>query len=165
MSTQPHVVVIDNRDSFIYNLVDALAGHHCTVFRNTVSVDAVLGADPDKCSAFATAGPSALAAWVQKGPIMDSFNDQALSLFRAIAGAKRVPTHRRDPTDDDFRQIIALMLARGATAAQLGALTSPQPDSPDLCPAMIMMMKTMNEDDSEGVKAVRAQFLADIAAG
>jgi len=28
-----------------------------------------------------------------------------------------------------------------------------------------MMMKTMNEDDSEGVKAVRAQFLADMAAG
>lgn|GEM_PF-2131696 len=126
---------------------------------------AVLDADPEKCPAFATAGPSALAAWVQKGPIMDSFNDQALSLFRAIAGAKRMPTYRRDSTDDDFRQIIALMLAHGATTAQLGALTSPQPDSPDLCPAMIMMMKTMNEDDSEGVKAVRAQFLADMAAG
>ena len=47
MTAQPHVVVIDNRDSFIYNLVDALAGHHCTVFRNTVSVETVLAAKPD----------------------------------------------------------------------------------------------------------------------
>lgn len=47
MST--HIVVIDNRDSFVYNLVDAfaVAGFRCTVFRNTVSVADVLAAQPD----------------------------------------------------------------------------------------------------------------------
>lgn len=43
----PHVVLIDNQDSFVYNLVDALAGFHTTVFRNTVSLDDVLAAQPD----------------------------------------------------------------------------------------------------------------------
>ncbi len=44
-----HVVLIDNHDSFVYNLVDAFAtgGYRCTVFRNTVSVAEVLAAKPD----------------------------------------------------------------------------------------------------------------------
>lgn len=41
------LVLLDNQDSFVYNLVDALAGFDAKVFRNTVSVDAVLEADPD----------------------------------------------------------------------------------------------------------------------
>lgn len=43
----PHVVLIDNHDSFVYNLVDALAGYNTTVFRNTVPVEEVLAAQPD----------------------------------------------------------------------------------------------------------------------
>ena len=43
----PHIVLIDNRDSFVYNLVDALAGYRTTVFRNTVPVEEVLAAQPD----------------------------------------------------------------------------------------------------------------------
>lgn len=43
----PHIVLIDNQDSFVYNLVDALAGFHTTVFRNTVTLDDVLAAEPD----------------------------------------------------------------------------------------------------------------------
>ncbi|QPK79135.1 anthranilate synthase component II [Corynebacterium lizhenjunii] len=46
-ATGPHVVLIDNHDSFVYNLVDALAGFNTTVFRNTVPVDEVLAARPD----------------------------------------------------------------------------------------------------------------------
>ncbi len=44
-----HIVLIDNQDSFVYNLVDAfaVAGYRCTVFRNTVSVADVLAAEPD----------------------------------------------------------------------------------------------------------------------
>lgn len=44
-----HIVLIDNHDSFVYNLVDAFAeaGYRCTVFRNTVPVADVLAAEPD----------------------------------------------------------------------------------------------------------------------
>ncbi|RSZ61956.1 anthranilate synthase component II [Corynebacterium hylobatis] len=44
-----HIVLIDNHDSFVYNLVDAFAeaGYRCTVFRNTVTVAEVLAAEPD----------------------------------------------------------------------------------------------------------------------
>ncbi|MDC4233986.1 anthranilate synthase component II [Actinomyces sp. B33] len=47
MTRTPHVVLLDNHDSFVYNLVDALADHPTTVFRNTVDVDTILDADPD----------------------------------------------------------------------------------------------------------------------
>ncbi|MDK4275580.1 anthranilate synthase component II [Corynebacterium accolens] len=43
----PHVVLLDNHDSFVYNLVDALAGYRTTVYRNSVSVAEVLAAEPD----------------------------------------------------------------------------------------------------------------------
>ena len=43
----PHVVLIDNHDSFVYNLVDALAGYTTTVFRNSVPVEEILAAQPD----------------------------------------------------------------------------------------------------------------------
>ena len=45
--SSPHIVLLDNHDSFVYNLVDALAGFDTTVFRNTVAVHDVLRAQPD----------------------------------------------------------------------------------------------------------------------
>ncbi|WP_018118122.1 anthranilate synthase component II [Corynebacterium mastitidis] len=44
-----HIVLVDNHDSFVYNLVDALraGGHRCTVFRNSVPTAEVLAARPD----------------------------------------------------------------------------------------------------------------------
>ncbi|WP_244080931.1 anthranilate synthase component II [Corynebacterium striatum] len=47
MTHSPHVVLIDNHDSFVYNLVDALAGYKTTIFRNTVPVEEILAAQPD----------------------------------------------------------------------------------------------------------------------
>ncbi|MGV0326676.1 glutamine amidotransferase-related protein [Corynebacterium confusum] len=44
---RPTVAVIDNRDSFVYNLTDALRAYDVHVFRNTVNVDAVLETQPD----------------------------------------------------------------------------------------------------------------------
>lgn len=43
------IVLVDNQDSFVYNLVDAftVAGFECIVFRNTVDVDTILAAEPD----------------------------------------------------------------------------------------------------------------------
>ena len=43
------VALVDNEDSFVYNLVDAfaVAGYKCTVFRNSVDPEAVLDTQPD----------------------------------------------------------------------------------------------------------------------
>ena len=44
------IVLLDNQDSFVYNLVDALAGlpgQETVVYRNTVSAETVLGTAPD----------------------------------------------------------------------------------------------------------------------
>ncbi len=41
------IVLLDNQDSFVYNLVDALAGYDTVVYRNTVSADTVLDGGPE----------------------------------------------------------------------------------------------------------------------
>ena len=41
------IVLLDNQDSFVYNLVDAFADYDTVVYRNTVSADTVFAADPD----------------------------------------------------------------------------------------------------------------------
>ncbi|MCQ4610530.1 gamma-glutamyl-gamma-aminobutyrate hydrolase family protein [Corynebacterium sp. CCUG 61414] len=40
------IVLLDNQDSFVYNLVDALAEYESVVFRNTVDADSILALDP-----------------------------------------------------------------------------------------------------------------------
>ena len=40
------IVLLDNQDSFVYNLVDALAEYESVVFRNTVDEDSILALDP-----------------------------------------------------------------------------------------------------------------------
>ena len=40
------IVLLDNQDSFVYNLVDALTEYKSVVFRNTVDVDSILALDP-----------------------------------------------------------------------------------------------------------------------
>ena len=40
------IVLLDNQDSFVYNLVDALAEYESVVFRNTVDVNSILALDP-----------------------------------------------------------------------------------------------------------------------
>lgn len=47
MNKDIHVVLLDNQDSFVYNLVDALSSYRCTVFRNTVPAEVVFAAEPD----------------------------------------------------------------------------------------------------------------------
>ncbi|AWB84944.1 glutamine amidotransferase-related protein [Corynebacterium liangguodongii] len=41
------IVLLDNQDSFVYNLVDALSAFDATVYRNTVPAATVLAADPE----------------------------------------------------------------------------------------------------------------------
>lgn len=41
------IALIDNRDSFVYNLLDALGDHDCRVFRNTVPMEAIDAARPE----------------------------------------------------------------------------------------------------------------------
>lgn len=41
------IALLDNHDSFVYNLVDALSGYDTIVFRNTVNADDILARNPD----------------------------------------------------------------------------------------------------------------------
>ncbi|SDS72001.1 glutamine amidotransferase-related protein [Corynebacterium timonense] len=40
------IVLVDNQDSFVYNLVDSLAAYNTTVYRNTVTAAEIMRAEP-----------------------------------------------------------------------------------------------------------------------
>ncbi|WP_291314450.1 glutamine amidotransferase-related protein [Corynebacterium sp. UBA2622] len=46
MTRRGPIVLLDNQDSFVYNLVDALSAHETVVYRNTVAAQRVLDAGP-----------------------------------------------------------------------------------------------------------------------
>ncbi|MEX3505286.1 glutamine amidotransferase-related protein [Corynebacterium sp. LK2510] len=41
------IVLLDNQDSFVYNLVDAFSGHETVVYRNTVPAREIMALEPD----------------------------------------------------------------------------------------------------------------------
>src|SRR5699024_483168 len=47
VENKPKVLLLDNHDSFVYNLVDALSGYDTVVMRNTVTVTEILDEKPD----------------------------------------------------------------------------------------------------------------------
>lgn len=116
------------------------------------------------CNAVAINGPAALNDSPNLQQFLTMVEPQALMGLRAAANAMASPTQRRAVTDDDWAEVGEAMIARGATEAQLNAFGSLDPNSPDLCPALLIMMKTLNEVQTEGVKAVRAQYVADLSA-
>ncbi|MCY7295161.1 anthranilate synthase component II [Alteromonas sp. a30] len=77
---QAHIILIDNIDSFTYNLVDELRvlGHKLTVFRNNVSVEKVMSFMRDQ-------GPNTL-LMLSPGPGNPSSAGNMLTLIEQAAG-------------------------------------------------------------------------------
>ncbi|KQB84686.1 glutamine amidotransferase-related protein [Corynebacterium oculi] len=131
-----HIVLVDNHDSFVYNLVDALrtSGHRCTVFRNTVAVAEIMASQPDLL--VFSPGPGHPR---QAGTMMDTL---ALALesripvlgiclgFQAVLehfGGSVVPCGPVHGTTD----IMRLTPAASATALFRGLTIDAEPDHPE----------------------------------
>lgn len=108
------------------------------------------------CNSVAINGPTALAGRPDAGTYLAMVEPQAVIALQAAANAIASPVQRRAVTDEDWVEIGDGMAARGATDLQLEAISTLDPDSPELCPALLIMLRTMNELDTEGSKALRA---------
>lgn len=125
---------------------------------------AVLEVDWQLCNSFSVNGPVMLLHRPDAARFVNVFENQALSLFRAAANARRSPTKRRATTDADWLTFGDAMIELGATTEHFEALETLDLQSAHLCPAIILMLRALNEFDDEGIKAVRAEYLADLAA-
>lgn len=125
---------------------------------------ALLVGGTELCNSVAISGPGALSGRPDALDYLAMVEPQAVMSLQAAANAMKSPVQRREVTDEDWAGIIDGMSARGATEAQLNAISSIDPNSPDLCPALLLMLQTINELETEGSKAVRAQYVADLAA-
>ena len=126
---------------------------------------ALLATDPMLCNTVAIQGPTALLNRPGLEALKAMVEPQATSVLQAAANAMKAPTQRRVATDADWEQIGVEMADRGATEAHFDAIAAADPRSADLCPGLILMMQTMNAVDSEAIKTIRAEYLADVLAG
>lgn len=125
---------------------------------------AILTEDPYMCSKVAMSGAMPLIESSGFETAKSMIEPQAIQLFRAAANAMTSPVQRRPATDADWAALGDAMFDRGMTDAQFAAMQSSDINSPDFCPSLLIFMRTLNDVDNEGIKAVRAEFVRDISA-
>ncbi len=138
---------------------------HAKIVNESIAFhQALLDANPSLCNQVAISGPIALMGQGGYDQIKSMIEPQAITIFQAAANATAAPTQRRPSTDDDWAELGDAMLQRGVTDAQFAAMQTLDPASPDLCPGLILMLQTLNAVETEGVKAVRADYVRDSSA-
>jgi len=125
--------------------------------------EALLAADPMLCTSVAIEGPAILLEQPGTEKLQAMFNPQAVMVLQAAAAAIKSPVQRKTATDADWNALWLSMAERGATEAQLNAINSRDPSSPELCPGMLVLLHTLNDVDTEAIKSVRAQYLESVA--
>lgn len=122
---------------------------------------AALDKDWQLCNAIAEQGPAVLNNRTGVDDLIAMVQPQGVLMLQAAANAMTTPTQRRAATDVDWGVVGEEMAARGVTEAQLDAMANLDVSSPELCPAIILLMQTLNSVDSEPIKVVRAGYLVD----
>jgi hypothetical protein len=139
---------------------------HAEIIRTSAEFyEAMLAHDPAICNEVAMSGPAALINKSDTEGLVQMIEPQAIMLLQAAAHAQTNPLNRRTPTDADWEEVSDGIVAQGATDAELNAISTSDATSPDLCPGLIKMMRALNAVDSDGVKAVRADYIREVSAG
>lgn len=137
--------------------------HAAVIELNIAFYQALLATDPLLCNAVAISGATELLNRPGMDRLKAMIEPQAVAILQAAVNGMGSPVKRRAVTDADWLEVGDAMYARGATDAQINAISALEPSSPDLCPGVIAMLQTLNSVDTVGIKAVRAQYLANIA--
>jgi anthranilate synthase component 2 len=120
--SRPHVLFVDNFDSFTYNLVEYVSGHaETTVLKNTASLDEVRAADPD--AVVVSPGPGHPENGRDVGVTLDVFREvspevptlgvclgleAAVYAYGGSVGRAPAPVHgKADPIDHDGQGVFA----------------------------------------------------------
>lgn len=140
------------------------AEHAALVDSSIELYEALLATDPMLCNAVAVQGPTVLLQRTGTDHIKAMIQPQAIMVLQAAANAMKTPVQRRAVTDADWEEVGNGMYELGATDAQLNAINSLDTTSPALCPGLLILLRTLNGVDTEGMRTVRAQYLADLAA-
>lgn len=131
---------------------------------NIAFYETLLGDDPAACAQIAVSGPTSLAGT----PLAERYGlammPQVLALFQAARAGIDAPAARREATEADWGAVGAAMVAAGASDGYLQAIAEPSASNLDTCPAMLMLLRAINEGDTEESRIVRASYLAQLAA-
>ncbi|EEI16450.1 glutamine amidotransferase-related protein [Corynebacterium lipophiloflavum] len=126
------VVLLDNQDSFVYNLVDAMRQFDATVYRNTVPTELIMAAEPDLI--VLSPGPGYP---VEAGSMMEliAAAQGRVPIFGICLGFQALVEHfggRVQPCGPVHGQQIGMQLADAGVASGLfdGLTSDDTPDSP-----------------------------------
>lgn len=125
----------------------------------------ILRDDPSVCAQVAINGPMSVVGTGFTQKYAAAFLPQVLALFRSARAGIDTPQVRREPTDADWEVIGTAMLAAGATDSDIQAITELNAGNANTCPALLLLLRAINETETEGAGVVRASYLAETAGG
>ncbi len=146
-------------------VAQAADADHAAIINSLIEFYSALDAEgTELCNAVAIDGPVALLGRPDTEQFVQMMEPQAVLAMQAAKSGIEAPVQRRATTDEDWATTLDATAARGASQGELDAITTLDPASPDLCPGLVKLLQTLNGEDTEAVRAVRAQYVADLTA-
>ena len=146
-------------------VAQAADADHAAIINSLIEFYSALDAEgTELCNAVAIDGPVALLGRPDTEQFVQMMEPQAVLAMQAAKSGIEAPVQRRATTDEDWVTTLDATAARGASQGELDAITTLDPASPDLCPGLVKLLQTLNGEDTEAVRAVRAQYVADLTA-
>lgn len=123
----------------------------------------VLRDDPAVCAQVAINGPISMVGTGFTQKYATAFLPQVLALFRTARSGIDKPQARREATDADWETISLAISAAGATDSDFQAIAELNAGNENTCPALLLMLRAINETGTDAAGVVRASYLAETA--
>jgi hypothetical protein len=119
--------------------------------------------DPAVCAKVAVNGPMSMVGTDFTEKYTTALLPQVLALFRTARSGIDKPQARREATDADWEAIGLAISAAGATDSDFQAITELNAGNQNTCPAILLMLRAINETGTDAAGVVRASYLAETA--
>ncbi len=118
---------------------------------------------PETCNQFAYAGPAVLGEKFDE--YVDDLDLQTAALLKALSDGIKSEEKRTPPTNDDFQIMIQTMRANGIEDDKINIIMNQEFKNENFCPALISLIETMQDMESDAGVRLRANFVRTLAAG
>lgn len=120
---------------------------------------------PTICAKIATQGSMALLGTTYTTRHASDIERTGLVTLKTIANGRKLQIHRAPATDADWRELAPLLAQNGATGETYKSLSRQSASDPGLCPALVILLKALQDDQGPKSDALRAAYAVDMAKG
>jgi hypothetical protein len=117
----------------------------------------------ETCNQFAYGGPIVLADKFDN--YVEDLDLQTASMLKALANGKKATEKRTMPSGDDFEIMVQTMRANGISDEKINIIMSQDFKNEAFCPALISLIETLQNMESDAGIRLRANYVRTLAAG